>query len=263
MFLSAYDHENARYQWRRPGTGQSVQESAGSASIVASQVADEFYNQAVPIRNELVNRHELSSQAAKARREVAEVMLSRQAEPHLGIAGFGPDSTLYRSVFAEFGIHREDKNGRLPFQAPKRGKEATAVWKEIVSTFADATGDRLNVADLYRHLSLPPYGVREGVAPLLVMAVMIAGSDDLALYEHGTFRPRLNPDVCERLLRNPGNFEVKALRPTAAAGLISSSKWPLTLVRKLAGSPRASSPSWGVWSSPITRSPLMRGERVT
>jgi hypothetical protein len=31
----------------------------------------------------------------------------------------------------------------------------------------------------------------------------------VAVYEHGTFKPILTDDLCERLIRNPGNFEVK------------------------------------------------------
>ena len=54
-----------------------------------------------------------------------------------------------------------------------------------------------------------PYGVREGVAPVLLVAALIVHTDEVALYEHGTFRPVLSGDVVERLLRNPANFEIK------------------------------------------------------
>ena len=49
-----------------------------------------------------------------------------------------------------------------------------------------------------------------GPAPILLLSALIAHSDELALYEHGTFRPRLTADVCERLLKNPRNFAVKS-----------------------------------------------------
>jgi hypothetical protein len=172
-------------------------------------VADRFYSKALPLNNDLMNRHELSSQAAKARREVAEVMASKQAVENLGVEGFGPDRTLYLSLFKEFGLHGE-RDGVVNFRAPRGGSGAEAVWEALVGQIRKATDRRLNVSDLYRSLSLPPFGLREGIAPLLLTTAMLVHADEFALYEHGSFRPRMSADVCERLLRNPGNFEVKS-----------------------------------------------------
>ena len=46
---------------------------------------------------------------------------------------------------------------------------------------------------------------------------MLVHADEFAMYEHGSFRPRMTGDVCERLLRNPGNFEVKCFGVKAGA----------------------------------------------
>ncbi|QZY29681.1 hypothetical protein [Nocardioides coralli] len=180
----------------------------GSLAAVVSEVADACYTHAIPIRNDLINRHELSSQAAKARREVTEIMQARQQHAELGLDGFGPDRTLYRSIFAAFGIHRRVGES-WAFVPPERGSEASHVWDAFVTEIRSTTGSRLNVAGLFEQLALPPFGLRAGVAPILLLAVLCAHSDEFAMYEHGTFRPRLTGDVVERLLRNPGNFELK------------------------------------------------------
>jgi hypothetical protein len=59
--------------------------------------------------------------------------------------------------------------------------------------------------------------LREGPAPMLVIAALIVHADEFAMYEHGTFRPRLTADVCERLLRNPSNFELKCFAASSGA----------------------------------------------
>ncbi|MBD3923298.1 hypothetical protein IEZ26_01585 [Nocardioides cavernae] len=180
----------------------------GSLPAVASVIADQSYSSALPLRNDLINRHELSSQAAKARREVAEIMQARQHLPALGLEGFGPDRTLYLSLLSEFGIHQQ-RGGQWMFASPEKSNPAYPVWDAFVAELRQATGARLNVGSLFESLSLPPFGLRAGVAPLVLIAVLCAHSDEFAMYEHGTFRPRLGADLVERLLRNPGNFEVK------------------------------------------------------
>ena len=51
--------------------------------------------------------------------------------------------------------------------------------------------------------------MKPGPIPVLLHAALIATSDEVALYEHGTFKPALTDDVSDRLVRNPGHFEVK------------------------------------------------------
>ena len=51
--------------------------------------------------------------------------------------------------------------------------------------------------------------MKAGAIPVLVVAVLIATSDEVAVYEHGTFRPLITEEVCDRMVKNPGHFEVK------------------------------------------------------
>lgn len=185
-----------------------------SPSAVLSDVADSYYPDAVIVQNDLMNRHELSSQAAKARREVLEVMGSHEHVPGLGIEGFGPNRTLYLSVLETLELHQ--KTGAFAqYTAPTSDSSVRPVWAAIVGRIRMATRSRLNVADLYAELSLPPFGLRAGVAPLVFVAAMRQHKDEFALYEHGTFRPSFSGDVAERLLRNPGNFAVKSFASNA------------------------------------------------
>lgn len=193
--------EKSGHVWRK-GNRQSP-------SAVLSDVADSYYPDAAIVRNDLLNRHELSSQAAKARREVVEVMGTNERLPGLGIEGFGPDRTLYLSVLAALELH--EVNGEsASYRLPSAASSVAPVWAAIVGRIRTSTASRLNVADLYAELSLPPFGLRAGVAPIVFAAALRQHKDEFALYEHGTFRPSFSGDVAERLLRNPGNFEVKS-----------------------------------------------------
>ncbi|MFW5471105.1 hypothetical protein ACOCJ4_13790 [Knoellia sp. CPCC 206435] len=205
----------SRWHWvKRDHWGKAGQvwrkTSRQSPSAVLSVVADSHYPDAPVVRNDLINRHELSSQAAKARREVMEVMGANEQVPGLGITGFGPDRTLYLSVLRSLGLHGTREDGNSAFLEPAHDSSVRPVVAAIIGQIRTSSRSRLNVSDLYADLSLPPYGLRAGLAPIVFVAVMRQHKDEFALYEHGTFRPTFSGDVAERLLRNPGNFEVKS-----------------------------------------------------
>ena len=173
-----------------------------------SGVCSEAYASAPVVKNDLMNRHELSSQAAKARRVLAERMVRGETTEDLGIEGFGPEMTLYLSLLRAHGLHSE-RNGEWGFRSPPRDSSLRPVWESMLREIERPGVGRIRVDGLYRSLAAPPFGLRAGIAPIVLIAMLIVENDQIALYEHGTFRPALGDDVLERLLKNPGNFELK------------------------------------------------------
>lgn len=194
------------WQMARPAK-KPQQIPAATASSALSWVCDRVYDQAPRVRNDLINRRELTSQAAKARRMLLEAML-RPDRPRLGIEGFGPERAMYEALLAATGIHREDR-GAWRLQRPTSESGCQPVWDHIVSRFHAATGERADIAEIFETLTKPPYGLREGFAPVMLMAALQVNGEQVALYEHGTFRPVVTADILERLVRNPGHFEIK------------------------------------------------------
>lgn len=182
--------------------------NAARADQRLSSVMDEAYSDAPRVRNELLNRKELSTQAAKARRILIEAILLRSHEEGLGIVGFGPERAGYESLLRSTGIHRKTK-GNWILGAPTKSSGYGALWDLVETQFNEAKQRRLNLGELFTALAAPPIGLREGLAPIYFTAAFIANSDQVALYEHGTFRPVLTPDLFERLVRNPGFFSIK------------------------------------------------------
>jgi hypothetical protein len=69
----------------------------------------------------------------------------------------------------------------------------------------------VSATHLLDRLMLPPHGLRAGVAGMVLVAALLHRSADIAIYEHGTFKPRLDGALVDRLVRNPRNFAVKHL----------------------------------------------------
>lgn len=173
-----------------------------------SDVFDRVFAASPTVFYEAINRTELTSQGVKARRILLEAVLSpsRQRQVQLGLAGDAAETAMYRAVLHDSGLHDPHKG----FQAPTT-PEWKPVWQALMNWLTDATEAPVSAAHLLTSLSEPPYGLKHGTATVLLTVALVAKASDVAVYEHGTFRPRLDAPLIERMVRNPDNFAVKHL----------------------------------------------------
>ena len=198
----------AQSEWSVGGEPLQIS-SWRDASGALSDLCDACYGDAPPIRNELLNRHALSSSAAKARRVLLKAMIQHGSIERLGFEGSPPEVSMYRSVLEEHGLHSKRGNG-WGFGKPKT--RASVLWKAIDGYFAETECGRRPLGDLYERLRRPPFGLKEGPIPVIVLAALLACEDEVAVYENGSFMPRWRPSHTERLLRSPNGFEVRRCR---------------------------------------------------
>jgi hypothetical protein len=188
--------------------GKRVTSRRGPSGAL-SVVCDRVFSESPFVRNEMVARRELTSQGAKARRLLMEAMLEREHTAGLGFDGFGPERAIFHSVLEEPGFHRTRSDGELRFGAPFRASDWMAAWKELQVFFTEAEATTVCVDDLYARLGSRPIGLKAGVIPILLTVGLLHRRDDLAIYEEGTYQPRLSADLLERLVRNPDRFTLK------------------------------------------------------
>lgn len=198
----------AEAKWFYRGRRLRVDSSRDLARMV-SELCDEVYSKAPTVFNELLNRKSLSSAAAAARRTLLELMVTKAAEERLGIEGFPPELSMYRSFLQTHGFHAK-VDGRWVFKNPKNAKIGSIqpVFDALVSALGE-TDRRLSISKIYERLQRPPYGMKDGVLPVLVLAALLHLESEIALYEDDVFVPLLNGPVIERLLRNPERFELQ------------------------------------------------------
>ena len=197
-----------RSAWRTAEARLDIK-SWRDASGALSTLCDEHYSGAPPIKNELLNRRALSTSAARARRNLVEAMIRRGDVEQLGFTSNPPEVSMYRSVLEVHGLHRR-RDGVWCFGAPKRTLQR--LWKEIDRFLADTEAGRRPLTELYDRLRQPPFGVKNGPLPIIVMAALLAREDEVAIYERGSFMPSWTPSHAERLLRSPDGFEVRQCR---------------------------------------------------
>ena len=192
--------------WVLLDTGDGVELQPGRGSTALSQACDLAYPSTPAVGNEMLNRTDLTTQGSKARRLLLEAMIERSDEPQLGLEGYGPEMAMYRAFLERTGIRRSDDDG--VFQRPV-DKSLRPAWDAMQSEFKRAKTGRVNLRDVYAVLLSPPIGMKAAVVPVLVTAGLLVSADRIAIYEHGTFKPFLTPEISERMVRNPSHFDVK------------------------------------------------------
>jgi len=194
---------------RQPLAGRSL---AGIVSA-ACEIA---YPHTPHVRNEMLGRHQLTSQGAKARRELLTAMLMHPDSDKLGIDGYGPERAMYDGVLAFLGLHGpvpgDPAAGDAPagyrYTKPAGDRAIVPAWEALRAALTRASKE-WPADELFRILMAPPYGVKAGVVPVIVVAALIMASDDIAVFEEGTYQPGLTPELIERLIKAPGRYSVK------------------------------------------------------
>lgn len=181
--------------------------------VVLSDVLDRVYHASPIIKNELINRDKLSSQAAAARNKLLAAMLHNRSQPDLGIEKYPPERPIYLALLRAPGIHRPTEAG-WQFNCPTFGAEFNLdpVWSRIEQFLAETEGSPQSFASLDEVLQAQPFGVKRGALPILYVAVYLANEDEVALFEEGRYVPYLTDDQLERFVRRPGDFAVQSFR---------------------------------------------------
>ncbi|MBX3354264.1 MAG: hypothetical protein KF724_01025 [Phycisphaeraceae bacterium] len=196
-------------RWINKGTAVEVQ-SGRQLNELISRICDQIFHQCPKIDNEIVNRRELSSAAAAARAVLLKRMIENGAEQDLGLDRDPPERSIYRSILSKEGLslHRKDQSGQLAFRPPPASSSALPAYQAI-DRFLDEAMAGATVGDLFGLLRRPPFGLRDGVIPILLCAVLLARESDVALYEDGAFRPQLSTAIFERLIKAPERFTIR------------------------------------------------------
>lgn len=178
-----------------------------------SKACDEVYPSTPHWRNELINRRSLSTSAAAARRNLIEAMFEHSSKEVLGFEGNPPERSMYETLLHSSRLHRKQAGeyGFLPPDA-KAEPAVRAMWKAIDGFLAETDQGRLPVEKLFDRLRRPPFGLKDGVLPVILSAVLVYGHSQVALYEEGSFVPRPNAAVFERIFRSPAKFDVQRFR---------------------------------------------------
>lgn len=201
-------------QWIWNGADQNPKRPVDVARLL-SYACDKIYYKSPHVRNELVVRKKISGAASSARRCLLERMLDQQTDECLGIEGYPPERSVYESVLLATGIHYYDTDtGRWGFRAPPKsnGRNLRFCWDLMEQVVFSDQIQRVELVELFGKLADVPYGLPDGVHPILFTAFYLLYQDELFLYRENTFVPEIQGAHLELLQRRPDLFSVSGAR---------------------------------------------------
>ncbi len=199
----------------RPGSQREVQ-------ALLSAAAETAFGSCPVLRNELINRRDLSSAAVVAAKLVVDRLIGGDWQAGLGFSGNGPEVSITRALLEDTGILREtDDDARWTIGVPESEAWAS-IWSLVDQRIRSESSTGVAISEIWDTLAQPPYGIRFGVLPLFTWAFLAANRDSLCLFERGTYLPVWSVELYDRMSRWPEQFSVRHLATDAGGSSIVS-----------------------------------------
>jgi len=204
-----YSTNSADLRWYTEGNEIKICSYRDLSSIL-SDLCEKAFSKCPRIGNEMINYDRITSAAARARRELAEAMATRSGEKNLGLKGYGPEVALYKSLFLVTNLHKQQNDGRWRFIAPREdNKDLYPLWTLLSARVQEARSEGIRVDLLMDELREPPFGMREGPIPLYICLFLIVNSDEISLFQEGTYKPYFDEADIALMIKRPELFTLK------------------------------------------------------
>ena len=187
------------------------QSNQARRNTVASRLAKNRFCSSPELRNELLNRVKPSSNAAAARNALLRRMVQNEGEERLGIEGYPAEGGLFDSILKASGVYcKVDQEWR--FVAPTTGddlRNLAPAW-QAAAEFLESNRDRaVPLAEIYDIWREPPFGIKDGLMPVLAAAFILSKRRELAFYRQSIFQSHISDLDMEYLARDPSSVQLR------------------------------------------------------
>ncbi len=195
--------------WYVEGNKVSIRDTK-MLSTVLSNLCNKYYCDCPPVRNEMISYEKLSSAAARARRVLVEAMITQEEEENLGLQGFGPEVAIYKSLLRREGLHvKDEQTGCWQFTLDtNQSNKYQALWA-MIDQRLDSAKEGITVEEILNLLKAPPFGLRQGPAPIYITLYLIVHSESIAVFQEGTYRPYLSAAEAALMIKRPDLFTLR------------------------------------------------------
>lgn len=200
--------ENAQWQGKEL---RSKRLDHAEINSLVSDFADETFKKAPKLNNELLNRIRPSSNAIAAQNALLRRMALFEGKPRLGIEDFPAEGGLFASLLEASGLYQSTPDGTC-FIPPELGDDPCNLlpaW-EAATEFLEAKSHRsVSIAEIYNLWRRAPFGIKDGLLPILALAFILSKRDVLAFYRQGIFQAIFTDLDAEVLAKNPSDIQVR------------------------------------------------------
>lgn len=185
--------------------------SFSEISTLTSKTADRIFSNSPRILNELLNREKPSSNAVAAQKALLKKMVSAEGKERLDISGFPPEGAFCDSLLVGAGIYKES-DGRWHFTLPQAESDPsnlTPLWSLLTDYLQNSKEKIVSAETLYSIMRRPPFGIKTGLLPVLLVAFILSKRSDLAIYREGIFQAHFDDYDIDYLTVAPATIQLR------------------------------------------------------
>ena len=200
------------------GRGREAKRFArGELNGLASDLADRRFPKSPRLLNELLNRRKPSSNAVAARTILLRRMALHEGEDRLGIKGYPAEGGLFESLLGATWLYRKTLNG-WRFTGPESTEEnpdygdpcgLAPAWQTAADLLENNAHRTVSVSEIYDIWRDRPFGIEDGLLPVLMVAFILSRNSDLAFYRQGIFRSRMTDLDTAYLAKDPTDIQLR------------------------------------------------------
>lgn len=179
---------------------------------IASDLADRRFEQSPRLHNELLNRQKPSSNAIAAQNTLLRRMVLNEGESRLGIDGFPAEGGLFASILEATGLYAQrGKSWRFvsPLTSGTDPCRLAPLWQKTIDYVEAHTNRTVAFSELFDEWRKPPFGVKDGMMPLLAVAFVLSQRDKIAVYRDGIFRAKFDDVDVDYLAKDPAFIQLR------------------------------------------------------
>ncbi len=169
------DAEKVTWWWYQASRWCSEHLKTDDISRLLSHLCNEWFRGTPILNNELVNKHEPTIQQERAVEKVIDVLLQYPYDalpPQFGLQGHGPDWLITQTLLLRTKLVQLLATGQGILQRPGHDPALAAIWDSVQNFLHNARENEPEILTLIDTLQSPPFGLRRGVLPLLLAAIL-------------------------------------------------------------------------------------------
>lgn len=181
-------------------------------NLIASELASKRFHKSPKINNELLNRIKPSISAVAAQNALLRSMVNKEGEQRLGIDGFPAEGGLFVSLLERSELYAREGNRGWRFCDPKSKKDPYhlfPLWQKTANFLKKMDKNAVCVTKIYDLWSAPPFGLKDGVMPVLMVAFILSKRQKITIYREGVFQARFKDIDVEVLSKNPNLIQLR------------------------------------------------------
>lgn len=176
-----------------------------------SQVCSVVYNATPVFKNELVNKHRISSSIHTAKRNYFKALVNNWDKENLGFeeTKFPPEKTIFLSLLKENSIS-PIRDNRFDVISINSASSFSQLWNISEKFVVEAKSEQKKISELVETLRNKPFKLKQGLIDFWVPTFIFLKREDFAIFNDESYIPNLSEENLELIAKNPENYSIKS-----------------------------------------------------